>query len=88
VCGLGQISYGLYFSHNLVLILLDNGAKALGLGYPAWLQAVVLALSVGMAGLSWAKIERPVLALKDWLPYEREPAQGREAVPALEASRT
>jgi peptidoglycan/LPS O-acetylase OafA/YrhL len=84
---LGQISYGLYFYHNIFLYPLYDYAQRLGLGYPVWLQAAILPLSVAAAHLSWTYLERPLLAFKDRLPYDREPAPRRVRT-ELEVSHT
>ena len=57
LCYLGQISYGVYFYHNILMVILHDYATALGLGYPVWLQAAILPLSVLAAHLSWVYLD-------------------------------
>jgi peptidoglycan/LPS O-acetylase OafA/YrhL len=65
--GLGAISYGLYLYHNVLLALVDKLSGPQGPA-PAPILAA-LAASVVAAVASWRWIERPILALKDSLPY-------------------
>ncbi|HEU5116003.1 MAG TPA: hypothetical protein VFT74_04935, partial [Isosphaeraceae bacterium] len=43
---------------------------ALGLGGGVWQDVAKLAACVGLAGLSWRFLEKPILSLKDRFPYE------------------
>jgi peptidoglycan/LPS O-acetylase OafA/YrhL len=71
---LGKISYGIYLYHAIILILAHDFADRAGLGYPPWLQAAAFVGSLAAADLSWRLIERPLLSLKAWLPYEATPS--------------
>jgi len=74
--GLGLISYGVYLYHYPVFLLLDAQAPRLGLG-PGWALAITkVALSVGLAALSWRYLERPALALKFRFEYRPGAATG------------
>ncbi len=77
----GTISYGLYFYHVPVLIVLHAFAIDAGLGYPPSVQAAAFAGSLGLAVASWFLIERPILALKDIFPYEPSKAPASVALP-------
>jgi peptidoglycan/LPS O-acetylase OafA/YrhL len=78
---LGQISYGLYLYHVPILILLEYAAEASGARIGTPLLLLGLALTFGVSALSWAYVERPILALKD--RFEYRPAGGSgEAAPS------
>jgi peptidoglycan/LPS O-acetylase OafA/YrhL len=70
---LGQISYGLYLYHHIVLILWDDFAAARGLGNHIGYDLVKIGVSLAIAALSNRIIEQPILALKGLFPY-RAPA--------------
>ncbi len=80
----GTISYGLYFYHGPILILTYDFAQAMGLGYPALLPFGMLGLAILVATVSWLTIERPLLSMKKWLPYDGESASA--PVPAASPS--
>jgi peptidoglycan/LPS O-acetylase OafA/YrhL len=72
LAALGTISYGVYLYHKLLPAWMLTGlARRLGL---AWeppelvLSAVIFAITLAVAGLSWVLIERPLLRLKDRPP--------------------
>ena len=65
---LGQVSYGLYLYHLVVLRLLGELRPRLGLGGDL-LAAIGVGLSVLLAALSWRFIERPILAHKERFRY-------------------
>src|SRR5260370_1818033 len=67
---LGRISYGLYLYHNLILALAQKATGSLELSLPTTL--IALAATLAIASLSWALVERPLLALKDRFPYRRD----------------
>jgi peptidoglycan/LPS O-acetylase OafA/YrhL len=80
---LGRVSYGVYvwhfFIHKWCMTALPSRPAIAALlatraGYLAYAIAG-MAASVGVAGISWRLIERPLLALKDrWAPRVRAPA--------------
>jgi peptidoglycan/LPS O-acetylase OafA/YrhL len=61
------MSYGVYLYHNVLLALIDKLSGPRGPS-PAPILAG-LAASVVAAVVSWRWVERPILALKDSLPY-------------------
>jgi peptidoglycan/LPS O-acetylase OafA/YrhL len=65
---LGQISYGLYFYHAIVYHIVVSSQMRLGLPR-ACLTPLCLLGSLGLAVASWHLVERPILRLKDRLPY-------------------
>ncbi len=93
---IGQLSYGLYMFHYIILGLSDDAAAAAGLGgRPLWRELLNVALIFGLAALSWRYFERPILALKDRFPYRsatrwpagpHEPAASAGALRARDAS--
>ncbi|MFO0958628.1 MAG: acyltransferase [Isosphaeraceae bacterium] len=75
LCYLGTISYGLYLFHFPIYAILSPNHYFPICNDPMWLDALKLAASVGFAALSWRYFERPILALKRFVPYpgERSP---------------
>jgi peptidoglycan/LPS O-acetylase OafA/YrhL len=70
LCYLGQISYGIYLYHYIILDLFADHAAGLGLTNPTVRDALVVGLSLGTAALSWRFVEKPILGLKDRLTYQ------------------
>lgn len=69
---IGKISYGVYMYHLIIIMLGDDIAEKIGLrGKPFWREALEAAIFFGMAAVSYRYIERPILALKDRIPYGR-----------------
>lgn len=66
---LGQISYGLYLYHYIVLCMARTLLDHAGLGRPWWSDFTIFAASLGIATLSWKYVERPILKLKDRFAY-------------------
>jgi peptidoglycan/LPS O-acetylase OafA/YrhL len=66
-----MISYGLYLYHYIIFVLLDEYGGRFGLTGRIALDSARLALSFGVAILSWKFIERPLLARKDSFAYTR-----------------
>jgi peptidoglycan/LPS O-acetylase OafA/YrhL len=70
---IGQISYGVYLYHLPLVVILPGFAWRLGVPLKVRGVEVVafsaLAMSVGVAALSWRFIERPLLDLKDRFDY-------------------
>lgn len=68
----GQLSYGIYVYHYVLMLLSDDLAAALGRGgRPFWREALTVALIFGLAALSWRFVELPLLRLKDRFEYGR-----------------
>ncbi len=66
----GQLSYGLYMYHYVILLLSDDFAQRFGLGgRPFWRQALTAVAIYALAALSWRYVERPCLRLKDRFSY-------------------
>lgn len=83
LCYLGQISYGLYLYHFVILAVAGDLARVAGLhGRPLWRDLLLVAVCVGVAVLSWRFVERPLLRLKDRIPYPRRQTQDLDCVPA------
>lgn len=74
--GVGRISYGLYLLHIPVMYFLFPGE--VGWHTPGK-AALVLAVSLSMALLSFTLVERPFLRLKD--RFAREPAVPDQSIP-------
>ena len=76
---LGRISYGIYIIHNFAKPLVD-GAQA-ALKYPKWLTwfynspwsciPLFIAVTVGLASLSWFLYEKRLNDLKRFFPYPK-----------------
>ena len=66
---LGTISYGIYLYHCIILVLLfrlgDDGQRS----YIAVRTLVVICATLAVATLSWYLVEKPILRLKDRIPY-------------------
>jgi peptidoglycan/LPS O-acetylase OafA/YrhL len=66
----GQLSYGLYMYHYVVLLFSDDLAQRFGLGgRPFWRQALTAVAIFALAAVSWRYVERPFLRLKDRFSY-------------------
>ncbi len=83
---LGRISYGVYLYHIPVYWLVDGCGK-LGQGQPWPIQALKLAITLGVAVASWHLIERPILAWKDRFRYRKRPERPASAPPGAAESR-
>jgi peptidoglycan/LPS O-acetylase OafA/YrhL len=80
---LGKISYGLYIIHNFASSLCRN--SIILLGTPAWLAKLYgvpvlrvlafIALTIGLASLSWHIFEKPINNLKRKFPYPSDKPQ-------------
>jgi peptidoglycan/LPS O-acetylase OafA/YrhL len=82
LAGLGQISYGFYLYHYILLYFVILSGVWSRLGH-LWGGLATLAASLAVATLSWRYVERPVLALKERFDYDRAP----ETAPARPAYR-
>jgi len=79
---LGQISYGLYLYHPIVLHAAETLSNRMRIGHPWWLVAGMIACAVAVASASWILVEKPILALKDRIPYTSRPPR-KDLTPAL-----
>lgn len=72
----GQLSYGAYVVHLAVAPLAARLGDWAGIpiGRGPMLFAVGTAISLAVAAVLWIAIERPFLALKRFVPYDRAPA--------------
>lgn len=78
---LGKISYGLYVIHNFAERLVLK--MIVTLGSPHWMVSpfhtvaghilFLLAVTVGLASLSWHLFEKPINSLKRFFPYSGQP---------------
>jgi peptidoglycan/LPS O-acetylase OafA/YrhL len=71
---LGTISYGIYLYHHPIIQMSHPLGRLLGLAPGPALWGTECALTLFLAVLSWHLIERPILRLKDRVPYQRDPA--------------
>jgi peptidoglycan/LPS O-acetylase OafA/YrhL len=67
---LGTISYGLYLWHHPITQLSFELKELLGVGPGPVLWAAEIGLSLAAAVVSWHLIEKPILRLKDLVPYQ------------------
>lgn len=73
----GQLSYGIYVYHYILMLLSDDIAQALGKGgRPFWREALTVAIVFVLASLSWRFVELPMLRLKSRFEYRRRPNSG------------
>jgi peptidoglycan/LPS O-acetylase OafA/YrhL len=78
LCWLGQISYGLYLIHHVLLCIARDLCLAFGQWRaPRWLLFFTIALSIAVAGLSHRYFEAPILRWKRRFSYAGGPGQGR-----------
>lgn len=81
--GLGQVSFGLYLLHPLVLIAMSMAGRRLGIPETWWYGGLQVGASVAVATASWHILERPILRLKDRFAYKGTgrvaPAVGTES---------
>jgi len=76
----GQLSYGLYMYHYVILLLSDDLAQRFGLGgRPFWRLALTAVAIFALAALSWRYVERPFLMLKDRFGYGSSSHPRRES---------
>ena len=61
---IGVISYGMYLLNSLSLHVVQSGLSRVGLLHPVLAFPLGLALTVGIASLSYRYFERPFLELK------------------------
>ena len=82
---IGQLSYGLYIYHYVLMLLSDDIARAFGMGgRPFWREALTVAVIYAVAALSWRYVELPLLRLKDRFDY-RPTARAEASKPHFSA---
>jgi peptidoglycan/LPS O-acetylase OafA/YrhL len=69
---LGTISYGIYLYHQLFVLSSHELAAFLNITLGPALWIIECVLTLGVATLSWHFVERPILRLKDRIPYSSE----------------
>jgi peptidoglycan/LPS O-acetylase OafA/YrhL len=77
---LGQISYGIYLYHYILLCAIRTLLDHAGLGRPWWSDLGIFAATLGISALSWAYVERPILKLKDRFAYRTTPDPAHPAI--------
>jgi len=84
---LGEISYGLYLYHLVIILLARDLFTMFGhRGWPLWCEVLTLLGCWAVARLSWNYYETPVLNLKRFFPYKSTPPEsetGTRLVPRL-----
>ncbi|MDR3638009.1 MAG: acyltransferase [Isosphaeraceae bacterium] len=74
---LGSISYGLYLYQYPILMSSEALRKLLGVGPGPILWSTEVLLTAAAAVVSWHLIEKPILRLKDFVPYRSPHARMR-----------
>jgi len=80
---LGTISYGIYLYHHPIVLSSQPLGNLIGVAPGPALYAIECALTLGIATLSWHLIERPILRLKDRIPYRSEAVPRADQAAAL-----
>jgi peptidoglycan/LPS O-acetylase OafA/YrhL len=83
---LGTISYGIYLYHFPIVKSTESLGRYLGVAPGLALGLIEFFLALGIATASWHLIERPILRLKDLVPYRRDgvaPEDERSSSPAI-----
>jgi peptidoglycan/LPS O-acetylase OafA/YrhL len=75
----GTISYVIYLYHHQIVLSSRPLCNFIGISPGPALWAIECALTLGVATLSWQLIERPILRLKDRIPYPGEEIETRRA---------
>ena len=83
---LGTISYGIYLYHHLIILSSRSVSDFTGISPGPALWTIECALTLCVAALSWHLIERPILRLKDRIPYQSESVSGLGQTVALKSS--
>jgi len=72
---MGNISYGIYMWHTLVIALLITLVKVMGLTSEIWTGSIIhilaFVLTIGVSHLSYTYFEKPFLKLKDRFAFDR-----------------
>lgn len=75
---LGQVSYGIFLWHKLVLELVERGFDLEVFAFPFWPVLLgVVVITLGLAWASWILVERPLLELVDRRLARRARAEQR-----------
>jgi peptidoglycan/LPS O-acetylase OafA/YrhL len=82
---LGTITYGIYIFHNLVPVVFDAIAGALGVsysdqGFPNFVVTGVTTIAI--AALSWHVFEAPINRLKRYFPMPRRAERAAQTAPS------
>ena len=86
---LGTISYGIYLYHYPIVKSSEAMSRYLGVSQGPALSIIEFFLGLVVAVVSWHLIERPVMRLKDRIPYLRGPSRTRMSDrPRLRSRRT
>jgi peptidoglycan/LPS O-acetylase OafA/YrhL len=80
---LGTISYGIYLYHYPIVKMSDTVGSSLRITPGPSLWAVECILTLVTAAISWHIIERPILRLKDRIPYRRGAVAAQEEKSSL-----
>jgi peptidoglycan/LPS O-acetylase OafA/YrhL len=84
LCRVGLLSYGIYLYHPPILRLVSEWLDPSGRSFLT--AALGWCLSYGVAELSWACVEQPVLRLKDRFDYRPRPSPAPPPTPSPEAA--
>ena len=77
LCYLGEISYGMYLYHGIILTMTTRVVERYHLPRPWWVDVAELLSFLAIPALSWRYIERPILALKGRFDYPEKAARAR-----------
>jgi peptidoglycan/LPS O-acetylase OafA/YrhL len=80
--GIGTMSYGLYLYHPFAFAFVGAVEYRLGVHAHLATDLVKLAVTFAVAWLSWRFLERPLLALKDRVPYGPDARRPGPSIPA------
>jgi len=80
---LGQMSYGIYLYHYILLDLVQDFADRYGISNRFLIDGLKVSLSFAVAAASWRCVERPLLGLKDRFGYRERSHPGKILVPEL-----
>jgi len=81
---LGQISYGLYLYHFIVINIIRHSSLLDSYATRTWASVGAFSATVVLAALSWKYIERPILSLKERVAsYRQVRGMRKEMQPGL-----
>jgi peptidoglycan/LPS O-acetylase OafA/YrhL len=69
---LGTISYGIYLYHYPIIRFTESLSSSIHIAPRLTLSVLDCVLTLAVAAASWQLIERPILRLKDRIPYRRD----------------